>query len=550
VEQVLPSGTSAEEQKSERSDELLARRRDLRGQSEGAVSSTATGTMAQQGAEQGVREMELRMIQTELNMLRSYNSFERSVTGYDTSAALLTVVRSLAEYPGRKTIVFFSEGLPVSPSLVARLDYVIDVANRANVTAYVVDAKGLRTHSGLENARKEIDAFAEERRSQVSSGTNHTEEPLAMAFERVEDTLKLDSRTGLAKLAEETGGFLVEHSNDLTSAYRRIDEDNQFHYLLTYSPKNAEFDGKFRAIRVKVRRPGTQVFARKGYRAFRAPGTIDAGNYDEPALALLDRTPLPNAFAVHAAGFSFPDPQRPGLAPVLVHVRTGVLHFNVDPNRSTYSAQVAVVVRIRDDRGGDVQKLSQQYVLAGDAKDLEAAKKGDIIFYREPQLPPGVYTLEAIVYDALGRQGSARMATLTVTGEKGSAPGMSSLVLVSRVEEVESTSNVAAPLYVGRQLLYPNLGEPIRKSPDGQLPFYFALYGNVGEAKAVAQLVQNGKPLAEAPVELPPPAPGARVQHVGRLPIGTLPAGTYELRIRVTSRGQEITRSAFFTLTE
>ena len=30
-----------------------------------------------------------------------------------------------------------------------------------------------------------------------------------MAMERVEDTIKLDSRTGLAKLAEETGGFLV-----------------------------------------------------------------------------------------------------------------------------------------------------------------------------------------------------------------------------------------------------------------------------------------------------------------------------------------------------
>ena len=46
-----------------------------------------------------------------------------------------------------------------------------------------------------------------------------------------------------------------------------------------------------------------------------------------------------------------------------------------------------------------------------------------------------------------------------------------------------------------------------------------------------------------------PPATGSRVQHVGRLPIGALPAGTYELRIRVTDGGQEMSRTAFFTLT-
>ena len=145
-----------------------------------------------------------------------------------------------------------------------------------------------------------------------------------MAFERVEDTLKLDSRTGLARLAEETGGFLVEQTNDLRSAFQRIDEDNQFHYLLTYSPRNAAFDGKFRAIQVKVHRPGTQVFARKGYRAVRNGHAVDSTGYELPALAMLERTPLPNAFPVHAAGFNFPDPGRPGLTPVLVHVDTSI----------------------------------------------------------------------------------------------------------------------------------------------------------------------------------------------------------------------------------
>jgi hypothetical protein len=391
--------------------------------------------------------------------------------------------------------------------------------------------------------------FVDERLLQTGSGSTATNQPLTMGLERVEDMVRLNSRTGLARLADDTGGFLVEESNDLGSAFRRIDEDNQFHYLLTYSPKNAEFDGKFRTIHVTVQRPGMQVFARKGYRALRAPGVVDTSSYDVAALAMLDRTPLPNAFPVHAAGFSFPDPERPGLTPVVVHVNTSVFHFVVDPNQSTYSAHASIVVRIRDENGREVQRLSQEYVLSGDAKDVEAAKRGDIFFYRESDLSPSVYTMETIVYDALAHEGSARVATLTVPSVKLSGIGMSSLVLVNRTEESkdERPASEARPLYVGNMLLYPNLGEAIQKSTNAELPFYFTLYGNVHDANATAQLLNNGRVFAETPLQLPASA-GSRVQEVGRVPIGALPEGTYELRIRVSADGHEVARSAFFTL--
>ena len=553
VERVLPAGTSAEEQKMDRADELVARRRALReeGERPTAVAGSASGAaLAATGAQLGQRETEMRMVQTELNLIRSFENMDREHRGYDTALALFSVVQSMAYLPGRKTIVFFSEGLPVTPALAAKLDLVIDVANRSNVTTYAVDANGLRAKSTLTNMRKEMDTFAEERRVQNDTGVTRTDVPLTMSFERVEDTLRIDSRTGLARLAADTGGFLVEQTNDLASAFRRIDEDTRFHYLLTYSPKNALFDGKFRAIQVKVRRPGAQVFARKGYRAIRTPPPVDAAGYETPALALLDRTPLPNAFPMQAAGFSFPDPGRPGLTPVLVRVGTDALRFNVDAERSTYSAQAAIVVRFRDSRGAEVQKLSQQYVLAGEAKDVDAARNGEILFYREPDFPPGIYTMEAVVFDPIAGHGSARVATVTVPAAQRSALGMSSLILVNRAEEVNDApagSNAAAPLYAGRTLLYPNLGQPISKSTRGELPFYFTLYGNVQGVQAQAQLLRNGQAIAEAPVELPA-ATMRRLQHVGRLPIGALPAGTYELRIRVTGDGQELSRAAFFTL--
>jgi hypothetical protein len=158
--------------------------------------------------------------------------------------------------------------------------------------------------------------------------------------------------------------------------------------------------------------------------------------------------------------------------------------------------------------------------------------------------------METIVFDALAQSGSARLATLTVPASQSAPFRVSSLVVVNRIEEVDlgpARSDASAPLYVGRTLLYPNLGEPITSNASSELPFYFTLYGNVPLLTASAQLLRNGEVLADAPVALPA-VTGARVQHVGRFPIGALPAGTYELRIRVTDGHSEQSRAVFFTL--
>ena len=140
---------------------------------------------------------------------------------------------------------------------------------------------------------------------------------------------------------------------------------------------------------------------------------------------------------------------------------------------------------------------------------------------------------------------------LTTNRNEPSALGMSSLVLVKRVEELGTAprpaTDVPPPLYMGQRLLYPNLGDPIRKSETADLPFYFILYGDVGASTAHAQLLRDGRTLAEAPIEIPRQS-GTRVQHIGRFPIAALPAGTYELRIRVSDGKKELLRGAYFTV--
>jgi VWFA-related protein len=189
VARITPIGM-IEEQKVERADALVSRRREIDAQNSAAISDvTAAGgaALARGASDIGQREMERALIQTELNMMRTFDAFDRSQKGHDTAGVLMSVVQSLSIYPGRKTIVFFSEGLPVTPSLSSRLASVIDAANRANVTAYAVDAKGLRTHSSLEDARKEMTNFVEDRTQQTSTGGDRSDQPLTMAFERVEE---------------------------------------------------------------------------------------------------------------------------------------------------------------------------------------------------------------------------------------------------------------------------------------------------------------------------------------------------------------------------
>ena len=66
------------------------------------------------------------------------------------------MVNGLKATPGRKTVVFFSEGLAIPANVQAQFRSVITSANRANVSIYAIDAGGLRTESGTREARDEL----------------------------------------------------------------------------------------------------------------------------------------------------------------------------------------------------------------------------------------------------------------------------------------------------------------------------------------------------------------------------------------------------------
>ena len=200
-------------------------------------------------------------------------------------------------------------------------------------------------------------------------------------------------------------------------------------------------------------------------------------------------------------------------------------------------------------KASEVQKVSQQYVLAGEAKDVDAAKQGEILFYREADLPPGIYTMETIVFDAIAQRGSARMSTLTVPPAEHRRLAMSSLILVRRVEEIGGVDQRHdARFYVGQTHCSTRTSASRFRRSSRDLPFFFTIYGDVpaadGTSRSCCAMVRRSpKRRSSSAAET-----DSRIQQLARLPIAALATGTYELRVKVTELAARASRSAFFTL--
>ncbi|HTV01665.1 MAG TPA: VWA domain-containing protein [Luteitalea sp.] len=495
----------------------------------------------------GSLEVELAQNRMESRMLEMFDTLEREQQGYGTTNALLSVVASLQELPGRKTIVFFSEGLAVPPAAQFAFRSVVDTANRANVTIYSVDASGLRAESSIADVRREMTAAATDRITQIETGALPVGGSMLRVLERNEDLLRMDPHTGLGDLARDTGGFLVRDTNDLRSAFQRIDEDMRFHYVLTYAPQNQVFDGKFREIDVKVAQPGARVFARRGYFAVRSLAPMPILGYESVPLAALDRTPLPNAFPIRAGGLSFPESKRPGLTSLMVAMDTTHLQYDVDRVAGTYAAEAVVVMRVRDTRGRVVFKTSQQYLLSGQLHELDAAKAGEIIFYRQPELLPGAYSVEAMAYDAKSTRSAARISTVSVPAPESTHARVSSVVVVRRSERVAAGERDAAnPLYVGDLLLYPDIGVPTRKASDRELAFFFTAYGRGRATRGRIDLLSQGRVVSSVALDAMTFDQEGRFPQLQRIPIDGLAPGLYELRVSVSDeRGGDSKTTAF-----
>jgi VWFA-related protein len=133
--------------------------------------------------------------------------------------------------------------------LNGRLKEVFDIANRNNTSIYAVDPRGL--------AAFEYD---------INQGVG-LETDKKMLGDSI-DTLRV--------LADNTDGRAIVNRNDLAAGMKQIMRDASGYYLLGYTSSSAPTDGKFHNIDVRVKRPGVEVRARKGYWAYTAEDVAKA----------------------------------------------------------------------------------------------------------------------------------------------------------------------------------------------------------------------------------------------------------------------------------
>jgi hypothetical protein len=196
--------------------------------------------------------------------------------------------------------------------------------------------------------------------------------------------------------------------------------------------------------------------------------------------------------------------------------------------------------------------MSQHYQLSSPAAKLDAARSGDILFYREAELPPGKYTIDAVAYDAAATVASVKSFPLEVPGSDASGLALSSLMVIDHVERVPTSDrDPSNPLYFGEALLYPNMGDPVRKSTAKVLGFYFTAHAPGAARKALLEVSRGGQIANRLTLNLAAPDANGRVQHAGTLPLETFAPGAYELRVTLLDGTQHVaSRSTPFTVAE
>jgi VWFA-related protein len=182
--------------------------------------------------------------------------------------SLLSTINAMRSVPGRKAVVFVSEGFEISgdrdrvgvnspfDSLFGAatndayrmVRMITEVANRASVVIYTIDPSGLV--SGMPGA-------------DVASAPSMGDMQGAW-FSRV------GTQGTLLQLSADTGGLSVYNRNDLKGGMRDVVEDQRAYYLVGFEPPKTAFakdptKAKFHSIKLRVNRKDVRVRTRAGF---------------------------------------------------------------------------------------------------------------------------------------------------------------------------------------------------------------------------------------------------------------------------------------------
>lgn len=271
-----------------------------------------------------------------------------------TLNALRAIARHVSGYPGRKNLIWISSSFPlaITPdanlTLMARfsgmrnyneeLTSAVGALTDAQVAVYPVDPRGMDT-------QQLFDADSRGMGNPFSEGA---------ALNRESNRRFSDQQT-MEDLAQQTGGKVCVHSNDLSECVEKALNDSSSYYELAYYPSDKNWHGEFRHIVVKTTRPGLQLSYRQGYFARESDPLIspkEAKNTDS-RLSQAACTDFLTSTSILLEASALP-PDRPGQAKYFLVVDPNALLFS-PPDNGLRSLQFELATCMLDARGLPLQ---------------------------------------------------------------------------------------------------------------------------------------------------------------------------------------------------
>jgi len=299
------------------------------------------------------------------------------------------LAKTLRAVPGRKQIVFLSEGF--DPTVVTGRD-ARDSQSTARDNEAILHGNFETSDSDTRFGSSTSQSFVS-RMAQFFRGSDVVLNAIDIQGVRVQNDMsgaKINSNAGLALLADPTGGMVFQNVNNMSANFDRMLKAQEFVYVLSFQAP-ASKPGTFHDLKVKlVDVPGrANVFARAGY-------------YEGGALTPQERT-LSNAEIVlndiaqtdiRVAGLAaaFPTAGANAQVPVVLELDGNDLlkdvraeKFGVEFYIYAFDSDGLVRDRLYQSIGLDVAKVGQRL------------RSGGLKYYATLMLPPGKYAVKSLV---------------------------------------------------------------------------------------------------------------------------------------------------------
>ncbi len=385
----------------------------LRDKISGGAPEDVPNTQA--GGAGGSAALETRIAQ---RMLEEYIQLRSALSTQQTRpvlAALAAIAEGLRSIPGKKTVVMFSQGFVATEALDWQVQSTIDMANRANVSIYIIDSSGLvggTPTSGSLGSSSPLGG--------ISAATDMEHRRRAAAGESVFDIARQEGLNRqqdlLYRISEDTGGRFLKNTNDIGGGLERIDSEIRSRYTLAYRSTDPNFDGSFRKVKVEVRRPDAVVITRAGYNAIPPSQIIPFSPEERKLIAnftdLQARSTLPISVEVD------PFRNRDGyyVVPLSFEVSPAAVQFGRKSDKQNLQLQVLGVIRAEGDEK-ILSRLGGNFDVSLSPEQYEAITH-DKIFYRQDMvLGSGNYTVDLIVLDRISGKAAAKKEKIVLPAD-------------------------------------------------------------------------------------------------------------------------------------